>query len=95
MEYSQTEQALQEKLWQAAANGDCKTIRILAMSEVDIDARNEEGFTAFNLATQSGHADAAMAILAAREMRFARDLGVDPAEFYKAEKPKAEQKKSA
>ncbi len=73
---------LQNRLWIAAANGDCKTIRVLTMSGVDIDARNAEGFTAFNVATQHGHSEAATTILAAREMQFAQKLGEDPAEFY-------------
>lgn len=73
----------EQKLWDAASKGDCQAIRILAMEGVDINARNEDGFTAFSLATANGHADAAMTILAAREMQFARQLGEDPAEFFK------------
>lgn len=76
------QEQLQQKLWAAAAAGDCGAIRVLAVEGVDIDARNEDGFTAFNLATQRGHANAAMTILAAREMQFARRLGQDPAEFF-------------
>lgn len=86
------QEELQNRLWIAAAAGDCKTIRVLAMSGVDMDARNEDGFTAFNVATQHGHSDAATTILAAREMQFAQNLGEDPAEFYQV---KAGEKKSA
>ena len=83
MSEQQSTVSLEARLWKAAALGDCKTIRMLAMGGAGIDARNEDGFTAFNIATQNGHSDAAMAILAAREMRYAKELGVDPAEFYK------------
>ena len=68
---------MQHKLWEAAARGDSAMIRILAMGGVDIDAPNEEGFNAFSLATQNNHADAAMTILAAREMQFLRNIGAD------------------
>ncbi len=72
---------LQQKLWAAAAAGDCATIRVLAMSgEVDISYKNEDGFNAFNLATQAGKAEAATVILAAREVQQMRALGLMPDE---------------
>ncbi len=77
-----TQSDVQQWLWKAAREGDCEKIRILAVHGVDIDARNEDGFTAFNIATEHGHADAAMTILAAREMNYARSIGEDPAAFY-------------
>lgn len=73
---------LQEKLWRAAERGDAMTVRTLFIEGVDFDARNEDGFTAFNLATQNGHHEVAMTILAAREMQYAQKIGQDPAEFY-------------
>ncbi|PJB71619.1 MAG: ankyrin repeat domain-containing protein [Alphaproteobacteria bacterium CG_4_9_14_3_um_filter_47_13] len=83
MQDNRTNELAKSRLWRAAEVGDCKTIRLLAMEGIDIDARNEDGFTAFNIATQNNHSDAAMTILAAREMQFAQDLGEEPAAFYK------------
>ncbi len=88
-----TLEGLEEKLWKAAARGDCQTIRMLAVTGVDIDARNEDGFTAFNIATQNGHSEAATTILAAREMQYARSIGVDPAELYGSKNSKDIQNK--
>jgi ankyrin repeat protein len=68
---------MQQKLWEAASKGDSAMIRILAMGGVDIDAPNDEGFTAFSLATRNNHADTAMTILAAREMQYLRKIGAD------------------
>lgn len=69
----------QEQFWAAAKTGDCATIRMLAMSgQVDVNAKNEDGFDAFNLATQAGKAEAATAILAAREVQYMRELGLIP-----------------
>jgi ankyrin repeat protein len=68
---------MQKKLWEAASKGDSAMIRILAMGGVDLDAPNDEGFTAFSLATRNNHADAAMTILAAREMQYLRSIGAD------------------
>ncbi len=83
-----SQQQMHEQLWVAAASGDCGAIRVLAMSGVDIDARNEDGFTAFNIATRHGHSDAAMTILAVREVRFAKTLGEDPATFFETDTAK-------
>ncbi|HTK85823.1 MAG TPA: hypothetical protein VL625_12140 [Patescibacteria group bacterium] len=74
---------MQQKLWEAAAKGDSAMIRILALGGVDIDAPNEEGFTAFSLATRNNHADTAMTILAAREMQFMRNIGIESTETIK------------
>lgn len=74
---------MQQKLWEAAAKGDSAMIRILAMGGVDIDLPNEEGFTAFSLATRNNHAETAMTILAAREMQFMRNIGVETGETIK------------
>ena len=73
-----TSEDLQKQLYVAAAAGDCTAIRMLAMHGADLDARNEEGFTAFNLATMNNHPQAAMTILAAREYNYFKKLGTDP-----------------
>lgn len=88
-------ETMNQKLWEAAKAGDTKLIRILAMAGVDIDVRNENGFTAFNIATQHGHSDAAMTILAAREMQYARTIGVDPVEFLQVGQAEDADKKTA
>lgn len=66
----------QERLWQAAAAGDKAAIRGLVFDNVDFDARDDEDRTAFNIATQAGHADAARTILAAKEMKAMMALGL-------------------
>lgn len=66
---------LQQKLWAAAARGDSGAVRVLVMNGVDIDARNEDGFTAYSLATQHGHLNTALTILAARNMAYEAKLG--------------------
>lgn len=67
----------QQRLFDAARKGDKATIRSLVFDEnVFFEARDEQGRTAFNIATQFGHADAAQTILAARESRYLRDLGM-------------------
>jgi ankyrin repeat protein len=73
---------LQEKLWRAAIRGDCHAIRLLAANGVDIDARNEDGFTAFNLASQHNQLEAQKTILAARDMQYAMKLGIEPAVYF-------------
>ena len=70
---------LQQKLWDAASRGDNAMVRILAASGVDLNARNEDGFTAYNLATQKGHFNTALVILAARDMAYEAKLGFAPA----------------
>jgi hypothetical protein len=65
---------MQRKLWDAAARGDTPAVRMLVMAGIDIDARNGDGFTAFNLATMNGHHDTALTILAGREFRYAQAL---------------------
>lgn len=67
---------LQALLWNAAAMGDSGMVRRLAMAGVDMEARNDEGFTAFNIATMRGHADTARTILAVREFRYTQALGM-------------------
>lgn len=78
--------ALQEKLWAAAEQGDCGAIRRLVMKGVDIEAKDKLGRTAFNIATQYGHSNAAMTILAAKELKYIMALGFEPEEIGKAAK---------
>lgn len=67
---------LQQRLWDAAARGESDTVRMLAArAAVDLDARNEDGFTAYNLATQKGHFNTALIILAARNAVYEARLG--------------------
>lgn len=72
-------QDLQEQLYAAAAAGDCTAIRALALHGADLDARNKDGFTAFNLATKNNHPQAAMTILAAREFNYLKKLDSEAA----------------
>jgi ankyrin repeat protein len=85
---------MQQKLWHAAATGDSAAIRMLVMGGVDLEVRNEEGFTAFNIATMKGHTDTAMTILAAREFKYARALGMTPEDYFNAPGTRAELAKS-
>lgn len=73
----------QERLWQAAAKGDKVTIRALVFEDVDFDARDDEDRTAFNIATQHGHSDAAKTLLAAKQMKAMQLMGLVSPEFEK------------
>jgi hypothetical protein len=66
-----------ERLWRAAMTGDSATIRILAMKGIDLDARNKDNCTAFELAQRYNHPSTAKAILAAREFQFLRKIGIE------------------
>lgn len=70
---------LERQLRAAATAGDSATVRQMALSGVDVDARDEDGFTAYNLATMRGHADTAKTILALRDFKYERQaLGMTP-----------------
>ena len=71
----------QERLWKAARIGDKTAIRSLAFDDVDFDARDEEGRTPFNIATQYGHADAAQTILAAKQIKTMQIMGLTSPQF--------------
>lgn len=73
-----TDQNAQKRLFQAARNGDNAAIRALVFDNVDFDARDDEDRTAFNIATQYGHADTAQTIIAARQMKAMQRLGFIP-----------------
>ena len=88
MDTQLTQEEMQAVMFKAAAKGDCMTLRLLVINGVDVEAKNDDGFTAFNVAIQNDKVDAATVLLAAREMKFAEDLGVDPKEFYKIKEKK-------
>lgn len=75
---------LNEQLREAARSGDCAKIRLLVMSGADVDVRDEEGWTAFNIATAAGQNQAATTLLAARQLSYIRKMGVDAQDFYEA-----------
>lgn len=71
----------QKKLWQAARTGDKTAIRAMVFDDVDFDARDDEDRTAFNIATQYGHHDAAKTILAAKQMKIMQRMGLTSPQF--------------
>jgi len=74
----------EQRLLAAAQSGDCPTIRKLVMQGVDLEARDGQGRTAMNIATQFGKQEVVATILAAKEMRYMATLGELPATaFYK------------
>lgn len=79
-----TQEDLNEQLREAARHGDCAKIRLLIMSGADTNARDEEGWSAFNIATSCGYSSAATTLLAARQLSYIRQLGVDAEDFYDA-----------
>jgi ankyrin repeat protein len=91
--------SIQEKLWHAAQTDDCAAIRALVLNGADLDARDELGRTALNIATQYGNAEAATTILAAKELNYMVKLGVTPEEMLsdgkKGTNAKRKKKKSA
>lgn len=68
-------QQLHQRLWEAASRGDSAAVRMLAMNGVDVDVRNPDGFTAYNLATRNGHYNTALIILTARQMKYLGQAG--------------------
>ncbi|MFA5593598.1 MAG: ankyrin repeat domain-containing protein [Micavibrio sp.] len=60
---------LEARLHRAAEAGDSPAIRLLVMEGADLDARDAQGRTALNIATQHNHTQAIKTLLAAREMR--------------------------
>jgi len=63
------------QLWVAARMGDCATIRVLVVEGVDLEARDMDGRTALNIATQYNQKEAQKTLLAAREMRRMAAMG--------------------
>lgn len=65
----------EQSLWDAARSGDCAKIRRLVMEGVDLEARDPQGRTAINIASQYRQQDAMKTLLAAKEMRYMAKLG--------------------
>ena len=78
MAIEKTSPELEQKLRDAAAVGDCATIRKLAYAGVDTEARDERGQSAFHIATRYRQSDAALTLLAARQARRMRNMGIEP-----------------
>jgi len=71
--------AAKEKILRDAAQaGDCYVIRTLVMEGVDLDARDNLGRTALNIATQYNQQGAIKTLLAAKEMRRLAQSGALP-----------------
>lgn len=70
------DQVAQDRLFRAAEKGDKVAIRSLVFEDVDFELRDEEDRTAFNIATQYGHSDAAQTLLAAKQMKAMQRMGL-------------------
>ncbi len=70
--------SLEDLLRAAAKEGDCYTIRRLVLAGVDIDSKDEQGFTAINYAAHHKQTSAMKTLLAAKEMRAYADKGGVP-----------------
>ena len=77
-EISARREAQEKALWIAAKNGDCGRIRLLVMEGVDLEARDSQGRTAINIATQYNQQAVIKTLLAAKEMRRMAALGELP-----------------
>ncbi len=73
-----TPQEMQVALWDAAKKGDKEKIRMLVVAGADVNALDEDGRTALNIASQYGQADAYKTLLAAREMQELMKAGITP-----------------
>ena len=71
-----TNQSAQARLFAAAKTGDKAAIRALVFEDIDFGARDEEGRTAFNIATQHNKIDAAQTILAAKQTKDLQNMGL-------------------
>ncbi|MEM6780375.1 MAG: ankyrin repeat domain-containing protein [Pseudomonadota bacterium] len=72
----------QKQLWEASAKGDCGQIRLAILNGADIDARDETGRTALNIASQNGQTDAMKTLTAAKHMMyFAEEEGTPEQTF--------------
>lgn len=68
----------EQQLIAAALRGDCVAIRKLVVEGVDLDARDVQGRTAMNIATQYALKDVVATLRAAKEMRYMASLGELP-----------------
>lgn len=70
---------MNSKLWfTAAETGDIATIRAMIVEGIDIHQRDDQERTAFHIASQNAHTDIMNTILAAKQMEFLRQIGIDP-----------------
>jgi hypothetical protein len=67
-----------ESWFKAAAAGDTATIRAMVVAGIDLEMRDDQERTAFNIASQNRQTDVMTTILAARQMRFVQKIGLDP-----------------
>jgi ankyrin repeat protein len=86
-----TPNEMQKALWAAAKKGDKEKIRMLVVAGADVNAMDEDGRTAMNIASQYGQADAYKTLLAAREMQELMKAGInfDPSRKVAASKEQA------
>ena len=71
---------LNQKLWDATEAGNCADIRRLIVSGADLNAKDEVGRNAFQIASHFGNSDAMTTILAAKQMLELEKMGVTGAE---------------
>lgn len=71
-----TQDEMQKALWFAAQKGDKERIRMLIVAGADVNAMDDLGRTALNIASQYGQADAYKTLLAAREMQELMRAGI-------------------
>lgn len=64
--------------FQAASEGNIAKIRALIVQGMDLDVRDDQERTALNIASQHKHTDIMTTILAAKQMIYIRQLGLDP-----------------
>lgn len=75
---AKTKVPMDQQLIAAALRGDCAAIRKLVVAGVNLDARDMQGRTAMNIATQYALNDVVATLRAAREMRYLASLGELP-----------------
>ncbi len=68
-----------DNLWfQAAAMGDIGAVRSMIVDGINVNMRDEQGRTAFHIASERGYTDVMTTILAAKKMDYLRQMGIDP-----------------
>ena len=77
---------MEELLRAAAREGDCYTIRRLVLAGADIEAKDEQGFSAINYAAQYKQTSAMKTLLAAKDMKAYAQKGAMPDNFFWSER---------